>query len=678
MSSRLHALLVGIGHYFPPDLPDGGVCTPLHGPVRDVARLRCFLERELGVPDGRIRVLTASAGEGNEPVEPQESRPTYANLVEALTRLGSEASPGDEVFFYYSGHGARTATQFPDLKGEGGWDESLVPCDAGDPGSRFLLDVELNVLVQRMVERELRVSLVLDSCHGGGALRGRSKAVARGLGFRDGSSRSAESRVAARSELAAAWTRRVRGHRGLAEEGWLPSLRGVVLLAACHPDEEAIELPFEDDEYQGALTYWLLETLRRHGIGVTWRRLHACLLARIHSDFAQQTPILEGDGDRLFLAGSRIGSPASVVVLRREEDGRLLLNTGASQGVKAGDLFAIHPPCAEIGPDSRPQALAEVQKAGATESLAEVIEGPDPAPIEPGAQARLVGSGSLQLVRAVALAPQGAPGEEAALAAVRAALHALKNRFIRLAAEGEGASLQVAVTPQGAFEIWDAAGRALPVSPVLRVADPLAVPCLIGRLEHLARYQAIRQIENLKPAEGIEQALEVRFAGEAGAPAAPAGALWTLRPGDQVVIEIANRSSRDLNVAVLNLQPNWAIEQAWPGPDDFPTRRLPAGKSKRLRVRGDREGVEVFKVFATLGTTSFRWLQMPPLDEPPPARRGEAARSLLEQLFDEISALSPRRNTLTPSDYPEEEWTTRDLTVRVEGVPAGPGGRPDP
>jgi hypothetical protein len=116
---------------------------------------------------------------------------------------------------------------------------------------------------------------------------------------------------------------------------------------------------------------------------------------------------------------------------------------------------------------------------------------------------------------------------------------------------------------------------------------------------------------------------------------------------------------------VLNLQPNWAIEQAWPGPDDYPTRRLPSGKSKRLRVRGDREGVEVFKVFATRGTTSFRWLQMPPLDEPPPACRGEAARGLLEQLFDELSALSPRRSTLMPSDFPEEEWTTRDLTVRV-------------
>jgi hypothetical protein len=40
------------------------------------------------------------------------------------------------VYIHYSGHGGTVKTIFPDLKGEGQFDEGSMPMDVGDRGSR--------------------------------------------------------------------------------------------------------------------------------------------------------------------------------------------------------------------------------------------------------------------------------------------------------------------------------------------------------------------------------------------------------------------------------------------------------------------------------------------------------------------------------------------------------------
>src|SRR5215212_1733831 len=109
--SGFHALLIGINHYLPNELPDGLYYKSLLGCVQDVYRVEAFLRRDLGIPPEKITRLTSSTPvDGAEPPEPPSQWPTYGNIVNAFNRLANVAQPGDQVFIHYSGHGGRAST----------------------------------------------------------------------------------------------------------------------------------------------------------------------------------------------------------------------------------------------------------------------------------------------------------------------------------------------------------------------------------------------------------------------------------------------------------------------------------------------------------------------------------------------------------------------------------------
>src|SRR5918996_141487 len=270
MNRRLHALLIGIDQYIPPKTGGGVSYPPLTGAVRDVREVQKFL---LGLPHppARILQLTATSGEGSEPIEPRDEWPTYAAMVAKFRELTAGAEPGDQVYIHYSGHGGRTPTMFEAEKGPREYDESLVPCTISDPDERYLRDVEVAMLVEEMIDKGLFVTLVLDCCHSGGIRRGPRHPVPRGLPVPDSKLRSKESLVGTREQLALFLRPRslnVPGGKTFRHgllEGWLVEPKGYVQLAACRPQETAFEYPLANDETQGALTYRFLEALREGG-----------------------------------------------------------------------------------------------------------------------------------------------------------------------------------------------------------------------------------------------------------------------------------------------------------------------------------------------------------------------------------------------------------------------------
>jgi hypothetical protein len=251
---NLHALLIGVDCYLPNMLPGGSYYPNLGGCVRDISHVEDFLENKLGLSSDRIIKLTASDTGAAEPPEPPEQWPTYKNMVGAFSELAEVAQPGDQVYIHYSGHGGRATTRFPDLKGPEGRDEALVPTDIGNSETQYLRDIEL--------DKGLIVTVMLDSCHSGGATRGAGGAVVRGINVDDTTPRPTESLVASDEELIETW-------RSLSEgatrdfkvgSGWLLEPQGYVLLAACRASESAMEYPFDGEERNGALTYWLLDS----------------------------------------------------------------------------------------------------------------------------------------------------------------------------------------------------------------------------------------------------------------------------------------------------------------------------------------------------------------------------------------------------------------------------------
>ena len=207
-----------------------------------------------------------------------------------------------------------------------------MPTNIGMSTARYLRDVELGYLIRQMVEKDLNVVVVLDSCHSGGATRGAGGAVKRGIESIDITRRPAESLVADPSQLAAAWLDALRdGARGTRAlkpgSGWLLEPRGYTLLAACRAQESAYEYPFDGVETRGALTYWLLDALTQLGPGLSYKVLHDRVLAKVHGQFGSQTPQLEGEGDRQVFGWDRVQSPQAVAIMSVDmAKSRVLLN----------------------------------------------------------------------------------------------------------------------------------------------------------------------------------------------------------------------------------------------------------------------------------------------------------------------------------------------------------------
>jgi hypothetical protein len=94
--------------------------------------------------------------------------------VSAFRKLEENAQPGEQIYIHYSGHGGKVKS----LRKHralipGKWiDEALVPTDLGDDEGRYLRDIELAFLLQKLVAKGLYVTIVLDSCHSGRATRG--------------------------------------------------------------------------------------------------------------------------------------------------------------------------------------------------------------------------------------------------------------------------------------------------------------------------------------------------------------------------------------------------------------------------------------------------------------------------------------------------------------------------
>jgi|SRR5690242_9728126 len=304
-SKGFHALLIGINQYLPNELPNGLYYKSLLGCVQDVNLVETFLRRNLQLPAENIIKLTSSRpAAGTEPPEPPAQWPTYENIVNAFNRLTATAQPGDQVFIHYSGHGGRAVTtdKFKSLKGESGLDEVMVPMDLGDSEGRYFRDTELHFLLQDMVHKGLYVTIVLDSCHAGGATRSLvdpnyGGVGVRGAGVVDTFKRRTESLVASAKDLRNAWQASMgHGTRNVnVGSDWLLEPEGYVLIAACRANEYANEIVFEGSEKNGALSYWLVDSLKQIGPEFTYAMLHTRLLAKVHGQFAAQSPQLQGE-----------------------------------------------------------------------------------------------------------------------------------------------------------------------------------------------------------------------------------------------------------------------------------------------------------------------------------------------------------------------------------------------
>mmetsp|Transcript_16560 Transcript_16560/g.38255 ORF Transcript_16560/g.38255 Transcript_16560/m.38255 type:complete len:1088 (-) Transcript_16560:115-3378(-) len=149
VTGQRKAVTVGINYI--------GLPVKLDGCINDSDTFVSLLTQDFGFNITQIRQLRDD--------QPQRM-PTKKNMMAALNWLVAGASPGDHLFFHYSGHGSQQADQNNDEMD--GKDETLVPVDYQTSG--MLSDDEMRRLLVIPLSKGVRLTVILDCCHSGTAL----------------------------------------------------------------------------------------------------------------------------------------------------------------------------------------------------------------------------------------------------------------------------------------------------------------------------------------------------------------------------------------------------------------------------------------------------------------------------------------------------------------------------
>lgn len=712
MSDRnpnFYALLIGIDFYFPHRLPEGNYYANLRGCVQDINHVETYLKNAFDLPPDRIIKLTATATDDpTRPQEPPERLPTYENIVAQFKELGAKAKPRDRIYIHYSGHGGQATTIFDNLKGSGGLDEALVPTDIGQPNSRYLRDIEFAKLLEELVEKELVVTLVLDSCHSGGTTRNVGTEMTgddriRGGGFIDKTPRPTDSLVAPPEALAQNWQTLTTNSRNITvANGLLPEPKGYTLIAACRDNEFAYEDVFEGSERNGALTYFLLKTLREFGTDIAAEALFDRISNCVNNRFDRQTPMLIGEAGRTFFgsqpASANRSAPAIVksapVKKIDPKKNRVQLKIGEAIGIKKGAEFEIFKFKTRNFKDSQNKiATVKVVELGASDCWAEVtaLHGfrtinnqLEEGMIEIGSPAVYVSPGLKQIRKVRLLLPDPLPqipGINAAL--LPTILQAQKeriegNRWIEFASEDEkdeNIDYFVSLTSAGEYLILNSQKQPTknPLSPI-KLDEPEANQTLINRLIHLARYETILDLDNEDAFASLNGKLRVELLKSVKRQIVTLDTtdnVPELEAGERALMRIHNESNRTLNISALVLQSDFSIVQFYPKGSSYEVVEPSQYKDVLLDIQlpdNYREGVDVIKVFATVDGTKFQLLELPALGQ---SRKGfgtQKPANALEQLLATVAdENSPQRN-ISVVAHASDEWTTEKIEVLVKNT----------
>lgn len=697
---NIYALLIGIDCYLPNRLYKN-----LNGAVRDINLVADYLLKTLKIPSERMFKLTSPNPEVAEKIQIKDPEPTYENIVAQFKAITELAQPGEQIYIHYSGHGGRTTTIYPELKGNDQLDEGIVPMDVGNESGRYLRDVELATLLKRMTDKGSIVTVVFDSCHSGEATRGDDVAI-RGPLETDTAPRNSESLVASRQELIENWLALTDGTAASTiAGGWLPQPRDYVLLAACRPSEYAYEYAVSRKERHGALTYWTIDTLTSSPSGLTYKTLHDRVSAKIQSKFPSQMPMLVGESDRFVFGVDRGSLQYAVNVLEIIEEElaeansepqkvpkQVRLNAGMANGLSPGARFAIYPfGITDFTQKNQQVAIVEIASVGASDAWADVIEVLPPGKIEPGAQA-VMQSAPVDLIRGVRLfnkqvgdreneLPQAIADRQGdALKAVEIAI--AENGWLKLADAQQKEDYQVAIDRGGEYEIC----IGTPVKnllPALKIEDSEAPQKVVQRLVHLAKYQAIQELSN--QFSELTNQLEVelltqpnwRLGMRKEPQPFPDRTNLVVKSGESTFLRIKNISSQVLNITVLNLQANWEVSRFnirnqnssfYPlEPNDEILEALNFELPNTERYDRARE---TLKVFATIGKNDFRWLELPSLDEEIASKAGlsrddSPLGKLLAAVGADVGEPPFRSRPAVPIFDPSQEWTTKEIQISI-------------
>ncbi|KIL88012.1 hypothetical protein FAVG1_08894 [Fusarium avenaceum] len=608
-----HAILIGINDY---------QVRPLRGCVRDVQKIRSYLESQ-SIPIN-IQTFTATQSSDAEtgPVEEPSLWPTYSNVTAALRGLAARTKLGHCVYIHFSGHGTRKEA-VSKFSNESTGDLALVLLDGENARkTRDYGGHQLAMALNAMVRKGVTVTVVLDCCFAASIYR-LDRPNIRFMPF-------SEIDFVIDDIPPVEMEEKSSGYREIsARSNWLMDPKGYAILAACGPQEEASEVS-HDGEVSGALSFFLHRSLTDYGINQRHKDVFYRLCSNMQAASVDQTPVLRGNKDQEFFGLHTLATKRPVIPVFKSSQG-FVLQAGYAHGVEEDDDFIIYPSSVVDHNAALHDNMisARVGTVGPLTSSLELTNG----------------ESSLREVVCVA-----EPRRRHSFRRFPIALsETILNRDEWLAAfdkyslsvyhEGEGFPFSFRVEAFGdEYQILDKDGQGLLNLPVLK-QHGTDLEDVAAMLEHLIRYELVKSLSNESSAEDFQASFDVNISNRAGDQFSPGQLIHAEESDGKYMFEliVQNNSCRELYLYVFNLGPLWQVDdinhngaelipalESGQGFKNRFTKKLRTMVPAEMKARGLLQCDDTLKIFVTSHPTSFDLLELPKIGSSP---KKQATRS---------------------------------------------------
>ncbi|MFF4021008.1 caspase domain-containing protein [Streptomyces sp. NPDC001843] len=550
----LYALLVGIDAYQAPVMP-------LHGCRSDVMAVADQLRRR--GPDAELSILSLTDAEA-----------TRRAVIAGFRHHLGLATAEDSALLWFSGHGSQAPVP-PELAHlePTGMLQTLLCADSRHDGTPDLYDKELAVLIEEITARGTHFVAVLDCCHADSGTRAPlTPCLAAPSGQQPLRVRHHPASTTPPPLSALLEELRTRPGRTATADG--SDTNPHVLLAACHSDQYAVEIP-TDDGPRGLFSLALLEQLRDLGPGATYRQLLTGARCRVENSAQGQVPVLSPAADavvdRPFLGGP-VSANGSPVTLRRLR-GRWEVDAGACHGVPTSTS---EDPVRFARPGSDPLQEVVVTQVLTDRSVVEPIGWtPHPDRQHPVVLTSVpLPAGTVALQNDSRHAAQVAQLVSTALgSAGPGGLPSPHIRAVDTAKTEQLPDFRVLV-PRPATA-WICASDGVPLAPESPCGTAEEASRVVADLEHMARWHRVKSLHN--PVSALANAVSVEVVAAARDESVDLGTRPPLRPGPdgavhlayhrgpagweapQVFVRLRNATDRRLYCALLDLTDRFRI-----------------------------------------------------------------------------------------------------------------------
>ncbi len=638
VAPRKLALLIGIDKYRYPNK-----VSNLDGCVNDVEDMRELLVNKFGFQEADVLML-------------KNEQATHEGIIKAFQDhlIEQSEAPGDEIIvFHYSGHGSQMKDVSGDEIGDQ-LDETLVCHDSRDPQKKVfdVSDDEINGLLQQLGRHTKNITFIFDSCNSGTASRG------------TGLVRKAPNDEREPPATAPAYAASERGLEG--ESDLRAPNANYVLISGCLSKQRSYEHK-QDGKARGALTYFLTKELRRTGAKATYRDVMDNVMGQVNAYFPNQNPQIEGAAADHYVFSDSTGVAQAHVLVTSVRGDQVTFNAGQVHGMSKGSVFAVYAPgTKEFAPPQ--QALAQVR----LESILPFTS----------TGARVSGAAVPQFARAVEREHQYAElklavyyhglAQSPKLRAIKARLDSL--RFVETVPavpelrEARGYHL---LLRQEGSQIITEGGDVSELSLRVSVNDPQIINKVVNEVTQWAKWYNVLSINNPASVGKINLTIKI-LSGRGSRGMDNLGkADDTLRVGEQYQLTVANTSTQDLFISILDLSTDGSVAVLFPWQEGA-SELLSAGASMTTELynatlsksRPELKTItDVIKVIATSKPVDFHFIEQAPsrgVDDG--GMRGE--ENQLEILLRQ-AALSQTRGA-EPARVKLGEWATASRVYLVK------------